>query len=925
MKWLALTCFLGLLLWGSQLVAGETPRVIHIDPEESSQNWMITQSASGAMFFAQTEGLKQFDGQQWALHSLPHKQIVRAAEADNEGRVYVGGYAEFGFWQAAKGQPLRYTSLSSQLPPDRPLEEIWHILLLKDRKGVIFQSFSTIYYFDLRQIHVIDPPDNIMFLQQVGRRIIAPVIGKGLYEWDIQRGFSLLDGTEQLPAPRVKGLLPARNGGIIIATEQQGLWSYHDGQLQPWRNDAEAIFKNCQINRVARLRNGLYAFGTILCGLVVLDAEGKMQFQLEQRNGLQNNTVLALYEDRQGDLWVGLDQGVDLIAFSSPLRYYTDKYGQLGTLYTAALHNRTELYVGTNQGLFRSRRTEGVPPSFQLISGTQGQVWELSSHSSGLFIGHNEGAFALENNQLRQVSTVTGGWQMLPVPRRPGWAIQSTYTGLVVLRQDAQGRWQFSHRLEGLLAPLRQMAFDTEGHLWVVHASRGLWRLELSEDLRQIRNQIAWTQESGLPDTYAMSLTRLKDKLLFRSTAGYYEYSPGRAQFSRVDNYKSQPLPPSCFVLAGQRDDWFIVQPNEVRWMRGATKVADLAIQLVSSFPTIQYMEDGHYLFCLRNGYAIIPANYSEEGRRFVAEPTINQLIAHGRKLDSTLYSPPLQGLVLPAELNSLSFQFSQAWFSTPVRFRYRLAGFQDNWSDWTPVSHKEFTNLPHGRYTLQLQSDQQAATVSMAFTIKPHWWETTTARAAYTLMLIAVLSLFYRLHKRRLQIQARRMLIERERSIQQERIKTQNAQLEADVLRKSQELANSTFRLVRKNDILVQIREELESLKTEMANRMSERHYQRLRRLIDSHMTSEQDWKIFESNFNELHNVFFKHLKQDYPSLSPGDLRLAAYLKMNLSSKEIAPLLNISVRGVENKRYRLRQKMGLDAEVNLTEWLMRY
>lgn len=925
MKPLALTCLLGLLIWSSEIIAGETPRVIHIDPEESSQNWMITQSADGAMFFAQTEGLKHFDGQHWALHSLPNKQIVRAAEADNKDRIYVGGYAEFGYWQANGGQPLRYTSLSNQLPPDSPLEEIWHILVLQDRQGIIFQSFSTIYFYDFRQVHVIDPPDNIMFLQQVGKRIIAPVIGKGLYEWNIQRGFSLLEGTERLPAPRVKGLLPARDGGIIIATEQQGLWSYRDGQLQPWQNAADAMFKNCQINRVTRLRNGQYAFGTILCGLVVLDAEGNMQFQLEQRNGLQNNTVLALYEDRQGDLWVGLDQGVDLVAFSNPLRYYTDKYGQLGTLYTAALHQRTDLYVGTNQGLFRSRRAEGITPTFQLIDGTQGQVWELSSHASGLFIGHNEGAFVLENNQLRQVSSVTGGWQMLPIPHHPGWAIQSTYTGLVVLRQDLQGRWQFSHRLEGLLAPLRQMAFDTKGGLWVVHASRGLWRLELSEDLGRIRKQETWAQESGLPDTYAMSLTRLKDKLLFRSTAGYYAYNPDSGKFAAVDSYHSQPLPTTCFVLAGQGDDWFIVMPNEVRWMRDTTKIADLAIQLVSSFPTIQYMEDGHYLFCLRNGYAIIPANYREEGKQFVVKPTISNLIAHGKNLDSTFHLPPLQGLVLPAELNSLTFQFSQAWYSTPVRFRYRLVGFQDNWSDWTTMSQKEFTNLSPGRYSLLLQTDQQAVTTRMDFTIKPHWWETTTARLIYLLVFATILSFFYRLHKRRLQTQARRMLIERERSIQQERIKTQNAQLEADVLRKSQELANSTFRLLRKNDILVQIREELDSLKAEMANRMSERHYQRLRRLIDSHMNSEQDWEIFESNFNELHNVFFKHLKQDYPSLSPGDLRLAAYLKMNLSSKEIAPLLNISVRGVENKRYRLRQKMGLDVEVNLTEWLMRY
>ncbi|MCB0587314.1 MAG: hypothetical protein KDD06_18595 [Phaeodactylibacter sp.] len=95
--------------------------------------------------------------------------------------------------------------------------------------------------------------------------------------------------------------------------------------------------------------------------------------------------------------------------------------------------------------------------------------------------------------------------------------------------------------------------------------------------------------------------------------------------------------------------------------------------------------------------------------------------------------------------------------------------------------------------------------------------------------------------------------------------------------------------------------------------------------RQIDSHLSSEEDWEVFESNFNQVHDQFFKRLKEAYPDLTPGDLRLAAYLKMNLTSKDISPLLNISLRGVENKRYRLRRKMNLGPEENLTEFLMQF
>ena len=93
--------------------------------------------------------------------------------------------------------------------------------------------------------------------------------------------------------------------------------------------------------------------------------------------------------------------------------------------------------------------------------------------------------------------------------------------------------------------------------------------------------------------------------------------------------------------------------------------------------------------------------------------------------------------------------------------------------------------------------------------------------------------------------------------------------------------------------------------------------------RLVDEHLGNEQDWQVFEDNFNQVHDEFFKKLKSLFPSITPGDLRLAAYLRMNLSSKEIAPLLHLSIRGIENKRYRLRRKLELEGDDNLVEYLM--
>ena len=88
--------------------------------------------------------------------------------------------------------------------------------------------------------------------------------------------------------------------------------------------------------------------------------------------------------------------------------------------------------------------------------------------------------------------------------------------------------------------------------------------------------------------------------------------------------------------------------------------------------------------------------------------------------------------------------------------------------------------------------------------------------------------------------------------------------------------------------------------------------------------MLHEEDWHLFEQHFDQVHENFLKRIKEIHPGLTPKDLKICAYLRMNLSSKEIAPLLNISVRGVEISRYRLRKKLGLERDDNLIEYLMK-
>jgi DNA-binding CsgD family transcriptional regulator len=121
-----------------------------------------------------------------------------------------------------------------------------------------------------------------------------------------------------------------------------------------------------------------------------------------------------------------------------------------------------------------------------------------------------------------------------------------------------------------------------------------------------------------------------------------------------------------------------------------------------------------------------------------------------------------------------------------------------------------------------------------------------------------------------------------------------------------------------------MEMKEILKIQKEQLGTRFPDKYYDRLVQKIDDNMSSQDEWKVFEANFERAHEQFMKTLNDRFKDLTPSDLRLCAFLRMNLASKEIAPLLGISVRGVENHRYRLRKKLNLDGDDNLTDYIIR-
>ena len=860
-----------------------------------NQNWDVTQSPEGILYVANSGGVLRYDGLNWTLHQLPARPTVRTVRYAF-GRLYVGGYGEFGYFQTEGAKLGAYVSLSEALPPVDRGEEIWNIAVL-DADVVFFQSFSRLYRFGHGEVTV-ETPGDLMFARAIGQDLFLPVTGEGIYRRGPTGDATLLPNSD--PGAPVVGVARTADG-LLVATGTR-LLHYGGEGYSTWSAAADRLVREQQINRLRVLADGSVAVGTIRGGVFVFAADGRLECHLSYGNGLSNNTVLSLFEDRDGNLWAGLDQGLDLIVRSEPLLFYRSGSRPIGTTYAAARY-RGELYVGTNQGLFRYRAEEAA---FGLVPGTAGQVWELRATPHGLLCGHNDGTFLLTGDDARLVSARSGGWQSIFLDADSTRLLQANYAGLSILDLKTAAE----HRLEGLLAPLRYLASTGEGEYLALHGSRGAYRIELTAD----GPEIARVDTLREPDLVRPILARFGDTLLVQSEDGIYHYQNG--EFDTLSAFRGARLSAGRYALPGRpgSDHWFVSEPDRLHVYRGHRRVGTYPVSLRRTFPSLTALDDDAYFLCLEEGFAIY-----RPGAAAGAGETPRLLL----NLDNGTNPPRGEGEIrFPFTENDPEFDYALPVLDREVNYRSRLIGFSAEWSEWSPNGRRSYTNLDEGDYRFEVEADWAGAAAALSFTVRPPWYRTRWAYLAYALLLVGLGFLLRGHHRRRLAQQARRLEAIQHRQLQRQRIETRNEQLEAENRRKSRELANTTLTLAKKNEMLLDLKEEL-SRSTSSAE--APRQSKKLLRLIDRNLNHEEDWAIFESHFNEVHEAFLKRLRQQHPDLTSGDLRLAAYLKMDLSSKEIAPLMHISVRGVENKRYRLRKKLGLEGNDNLNQYLQEY
>lgn len=913
-----------------------------------NQNWAVAQDKNGIMYYGNAEGLLVYDGRYWQQYHMPHRQIVRSVAADDKGNIYTGGFGEFGYWSYKKNK-LAFTSLTSLIPSKPGLtDEIWKIYTDNDR--VIFQSFSTIYIFQHNKITTVKASSSLLFLHQCGERFFVEVLGKGLFEL-INNKLAPIPGSENIHG--VLSVLPYKGNQFLLGTNTNGLYTYDGKTFSQLNTPANDFLKTYQLNNGTRILNKYYAYGTILNGLIIIDEEGRIIQQINKTSGLQNNTVLSLYADNNQNLWAGLDNGIDRIELNSPLYFYFDKTGKFGTVYSSQIFNG-KIYLGTNQGLFYSNwpQQNNNNFDFHIIPGSQGQVWELSLIDGQLLCGHNNGTFKVTGDHIEKISSLNGGWTIKKLNSAP-YLIQGTYNGLALYDKDSNGQWKLLTHIEGFSEPSKHIEQDSKGDIWVTHAYRGLIKLTLSPDFKKVISKKYYDEKDGLPGNYNVNVFNLENKIVFSSDSGFYTYDDVSNRFSKYTslNQKLHLFAASNKIIAaGGHRYWFInhgrvalvnfSQPGKLPVQSARFSV--LNGRMVQYYENISRISNSIYLISIDDGFVIYDTN--EKGQYAVPQKLPAVLV---RKIDDITdkyrtiseTGNTSQVLQMESSRNNVRISYTLPYYRQGrIRFQYYLDGYSKQWSDWSVATQKDFTNLSAGTYTFKVKArvdnSLETQVTEFKFEILPPWYATTWAWMMYMALVIVALYVGKKVYERKLyrdhKIIAERLKREQEEhrkheaeAQEREITKLQTEKLQTELDSKNRELSNSALSLAYKNELLQKLSDELLKIKDENGKKLPSDQINKVQKVINEGMNDERDWNLFEKSFNEAHENFFKKLKAQHPELVPNDLKLCAYLRMNMSSKELSSLLNISLRGVEIRRYRLRKKLNLPHDKNLAEFLM--
>lgn len=820
-----------------------------------SDNYAIIQDNRGVMYFGNNRGILEYDGATWRLIPTQHR-IIRGFSQDSLGTVYgfySGGFGylapnDKGFmeFQTFEGQFQKYGSIRDVLST----REEQFFAFAKVENGVpntslirwqngIKQVFNTEGNF--WQIVV----NNQLYLHKRGVGLCK--LNKDKFELAAQGQF-LADTSNQ-----VFVILPYGSHKMLIGTYPNGFFVYDtrgqnniEAVQQLPTDEIYSLFMNNNIKKALYLPNGNFAFSAENQGIIIASPQGRIIQRIDQNSSVQDDYDIDTYPGEES-LWIALTKGISRTVINSPISLWGETNGLRGVA-SSLVRFENKLYVATTRGVFYLEN--GV---FNKVAETDFECWSLLVHKAAdgtekLILGCAYGLYEIQNSRavsLQQElgNKILGLYPSKVYPNRIYSIFAKRFVGVF---ENKGGLWQ-QNIVDSSKVSIRNFVEDAKGRVWTLaNDYTAIICMTFGQDLKMPKMK-RYEKAKGLPELKSANLMSFDGELYVSTAQGFFEYSPNSDTF--IKSQKMQSLLPYRKV----RELRTVQDAKGNLWINGLDDDDKKWLDLLKKQPDGSYVRDSTSLKIIADTEiwadfypesdgvtwiggaegvfrydSRIKKNYKQPFRVLIREVrTANDSVLFGGAFYSKVQMPDKSfkkqlSNTQPPELmpelsysnNSLSFAFAAPFFDdeSGTRYQYFLEGYDKNWSAWSSITLKEYTNLPEGKYVFKVRAINIYNTISeealFSFEIMPPWYRTIPAYLCYIICFIVLLSLSVNFYSRRLlkeKIALEKLVKDRtaevvkksdELEVQYHQINTKNQEIE---VRNKQILAQSHL-LERKN-----------------------------------------------------------------------------------------------------------------------------
>jgi class 3 adenylate cyclase/ligand-binding sensor domain-containing protein len=764
-----------------------------------SQNWSVTQDQRGVMYFANGDGVLEYDGNFWNLIKLNNSVTTTFLKIDTSSVIYVGAKSDFGYLYVDGEGAWKYNSLAVTMKEeDANFGFINNIIVSQDK----------IYFCTTRELFVYYSKTNSVKSTSFDNHGRMFLLGDKIYRAEINTGLIDYSGTTPLPVKNneefndiiIKGVIPINKDSALLYTRNQGLYyinlellnKKNELHIEAYKTEIDEFINQSDVNHIIRLENGFLAIATMRSGTIILDKNAKIKQVFDISSGLLNSTHNYLFQDKNGSLWIAMDNGIAQIDINSPLTFWHEDSGIKGAVMSIARYNG-DIYVGTWQGVYHMNEDKESDNNsfdnhllnyFTAIDGIKTQCWNLNvikyNHLEILLASTSNGLYAISTNKVEHLDDKRTYYRTYQSHKDSAVFYGATGNGLTRFKINKSSIQSLGLE-KGLDLPVVTIAEDKYG-LWLGTEYEGLKRLNyINDDSVEIHH---YSENEGLPFAEYTYIYQLLNQTFFTTDSGVFIYNAEKniietynSAFKYIDfskyfiNIISQEKEANVWmqISAKHRTKRMILHIS--RKEDGSIQHEINSYRLTPSMEILSFYterenliwfsgDDGLYRYDLNEIQELIDLSFQALIRRVTI--TNGDVVFQGNykkgvfgktnNFQSTDNIPDI-----PHKKNMIIFDFSSTNYLSGDKnmFQYYLEGYEHNWSDWTYDTKKEYTNLPPGKYMFRLRTKDVFGNLSedtnYIFYIEYPWFLRIWALVFYLILLLFVIFIAVRISNWRL------------------------------------------------------------------------------------------------------------------------------------------------------------------------------